>query len=97
MDLQVDRYIYSDVCVSKAVYALSDRYVINRTVKDNFETVHIVSRSQDKSDEEMRDEFLSVLNDFKLRQIIEIETHDIRIILYAKAFADCEDLNVEDV
>lgn len=34
------------------------------------------------------------LNDYKLREIVEKETHDIRTILYAKAFADCEDLEV---
>ena len=33
----------------------------------------------------------------KLRQIIKDETKDIRTILYAKAFADCEELSEEDL
>lgn len=42
-------------------------------------------------------DLLTTLNDYKLRQIIEDETHEIRTILYAKAFADFEDIELEDV
>ena len=35
----------------------------------------------------------NTLNDYKLRQVIEDETHDIRTILYAKAFADFDDID----
>ena len=38
----------------------------------------------------------NALNDYKLRQIIEDETHDIRTILYAKAFADFDDIDSND-
>lgn len=37
-----------------------------------------------------------MLNDYKLRQVIEDETHDIRTILYAKAFADFDDIDSDD-
>lgn len=35
----------------------------------------------------------NALSDYKLRQVIEDETHDIRTILYAKAFADFDDID----
>lgn len=38
---------------------------------------------------------MEVLNDYKLRQIIENETHDIRTILYIKAFGDIDENNDE--
>ena len=40
--------------------------------------------------------FLQRLNDYKLREIVIAETKDIRTILYAKAFADCEDFSLEE-
>jgi His-Xaa-Ser system protein HxsD len=36
------------------------------------------------------------LNDYKLRDIIESETHDIKTILYAKAFVDDEELDIPE-
>lgn len=97
MDLQIDRNIYSDACVSKAIYSLADRYVVNRTLCGNIETLHLSTQAKDIADEVVEQDFLSALNDYKLRQIIEEETHDIRTILYAKAFADCDDLETDDV
>lgn len=97
MNLQIDRNIYSDACVSKAIYSLANRYTVNRTLCDNIETLHILSRAKERTDDVVKQDFLSALNDYKLRQIIEQETHDIRTILYAKAFADCDDLETEDV
>ncbi len=38
-----------------------------------------------------------MLNDFKLREIISIETKNIRTILYAKAFGEFDELTEEDI
>lgn len=92
MDLKLDKRIYSDACISKAVYSLSGKYSINRTVNGDSEILHIKSLEEGVPDAAVEHECLSALNDYKLRQIIEEETHDIRTILYAKAFADCDDL-----
>ena len=46
-------------------------------------------------EETVRHLFLQTLNDYKAREIIATETKDIRTILYAKAFADCEDFDEE--
>lgn len=99
MKIKIDKNIYSDACISKAVYALSDRYAIARSLEGTNEVLAVCAKD-DTIDDTIDDttiqlNVLTVLNDYKLRQAIEDETHDIRTILYAKAFADCEDL--EDV
>lgn len=97
MEMQIDRNIYSDACVSKAIYSLANKYAVNRALNGTVETLHVMALSNDVTDEAIKKDFLSALNDYKLRQIIEQETHDIRTILYAKAFADCDDLDSDDV
>lgn len=96
MEIKVDRNIYSDACISKAIYALSDRYCIARSLDGTNEILYV--RGIDESKEEkVKKDLLTTLNDYKLRQIIEDETHEILTILYAKAFADFEDIELEDV
>ena len=89
----VDKRIYNDACISKAVYHLSNEMVITRSyISDNEELLDIRC---DKESEAMAEErLISVLNDYKLRTIIETETHDIKTILYAKAFVDDEDVDL---
>lgn len=95
MKIKIDKNIYSDACISKAVYALSDRYAIARSLEGTNEVLAVCAKDDTIDDTTIQLNVLTVLNDYKLRQAIEDETHDIRTILYAKAFADCEDL--EDV
>lgn len=95
MKIKIDKNIYSDACISKAVYALSDRYAIARSLEGTNEVLAVCAKDDTIDDTTIQLDVLTVLNDYKLRQAIEDETHDIRTILYAKAFADCEDL--EDV
>ena len=89
----VDKRIYNDACISKAVYHLSNEMVITRSyISDNEELLDIRC---DKESEAMAEErLINVLNDYKLRTIIETETHDIKTILYAKAFVDDEDVDL---
>lgn len=93
MDIKIDRNIYSDACISKAVYSLSKDYTISRFIDGNIETLHIKHSRNGIKSEDIEKVLLSSLNDYKLRQIIEEETHDIRTILYAKAFADFDDID----
>lgn len=90
MTITIDHNIYSDTCVSKVAYWLSNQYSVLRTLNNNIETMTIEGTITDEN--LLRKQILQQLNDYKLRQIIEAETRDIRTILYAKAFADCEDL-----
>ena len=86
--VKVDRKIFSDECISKVVYWLSDKYTIIRSLGASYiESIQLVPIADIEFDEEQtRQLFYKKLNDFKLRQIVEKETHDIRTILYAKAF-----------
>lgn len=51
----------------------------------------------DMTDQDIEITFLDKLNDYILRGIIAEETKDIRTILYAKAFADDDNLSEEDL
>lgn len=95
MKITIDRRIYSDACISKAVYNLASYYVIKRTLDGAFETLHITPLHTENAATDICKHIMDVLNDYKLRQIIEDETHDIRTILYVKAFGDIEENNDE--
>lgn len=89
----VDKRIYNDSCISKAVYHLSSEMVITRSyISDNEEL--LVIRCDKESEAIAEERLVNVLNDYKLRTIIESETHDIKTILYAKAFIDDEDIDL---
>ena len=93
MQLVIDHRIYSDPCISKAIYSLSDLYSFNRKVIDEYlEQLTITPANGYQEETDMQHAFFAKLNDYKLRQIIEDETHDIRTILYVKAFADFEEI-----
>lgn len=94
MTIDVDRTIYSDACISKCIYALSKEFDCQRSLHGAIESVKIQSRGE-MEEENVRHIFLQTLNDYKAREIIATETKDIRTILYAKAFADCEDFDEE--
>ena len=96
MEINIDRTIYSDACISKAIYSLSKDYAISRTLVGYIETLNVMSVAGEKKEDTILAQFFNVLNDYKLRQVIEDETHDIRTILYAKAFADFDDIDSDD-
>lgn len=88
MTITVDRQIYDDPCISKAIYSLSDIYTFSRTLDNNLEIIEVGSKTGQNIDES---KFFDVLNDFKLRGIINKETKDIKTILFAKAFGDLDE------
>lgn len=91
MKIEVDRRIYSDSCITKAIYSLSDKYTFLRKIVSDKEVIEIESCIQNQPIVES--DILNALNDYKLREIICNETHEIRTILYAKAFGDLDGLN----
>lgn len=95
MRIEVDREIYSDACITKCIYAVSKDFDCQRSLHGTVESVEIQPR-EEMEEGTVRHLFLQTLNDYKAREIIATETKDIRTILYAKAFADCEDFD-EDV
>ena len=89
--IDIDRQIYDETVISKAIYWHTANFVITRTVNKNTETIVFQANKSDFSEtekERILQKFNQDLNDYKLRQIIEQETNDIRTILYVKAFAN---------
>jgi His-Xaa-Ser system protein HxsD len=88
----VDKRIYDDSVISKAIYWHTSDFVIERNMIDkDFETITFQSKNNHTNDETRQavlSKFNQDLNDFKLRQIVNQETKDIRTILYVKAFAN---------
>ena len=97
--MTIDKRIYNDSVISKVVYWLSGDYKIVRTTLDEFtEKIDFVPNNSDSdSINQFENRFFQSLNDFKLRQIVANETRDIKTILYAKAFAESDDLSEEDI
>lgn len=96
MELKIDKTIYTDACISKAVYSLSKDYAICRSQEHKTEIISVIPLGNQKNENQIKADIFNALNDYKLRQIIEDETHDIRTILYAKAFADFDDIDSDD-
>lgn len=94
MTIQIDRRIYSDSCISKVVYWFSEQYTIERHYNGDEE---IIAIDADIDKQNLERLFFEKLNDYKLREVIETETKDIRTILYAKAFGDFEDITEEAI
>ena len=94
MTLDIDRNIFSDSCISTVVYWLSNQYTIQRSLQESIETLTIDNVSDEK---QFRLEFFQKLNDYKLRELIDKETKDIKTILYAKAFGEFDELTEEEI
>lgn len=97
MQIEIDHNIYSDSVISKVVYWLSGDYAVERKANGTSEILTINSINAAIDEKKLHDKVFLMLNDQKLRNIIEEETKDIRTILYAKAFADFDDLTEEDL
>lgn len=95
MEIRIDKSIYNDRCISSVVYKLSGKYTIQRK-NDNSSELLLISGYVGNFDV-IEKEIWQELNDFKLRGIIENETHDIRTILYAKAFSESDEITEEEI
>ena len=88
----VDRNVFSDEVITKAVYWETGNYRVSRKLVGTDEEVTFQPNAGLSEKESLlRERFVQHLNDFKLRQIVDEETKDIRTILYIKAFAHSED------
>ena len=98
MTIKIDRKIFEDSAISKTIYWLSSDFSFQRKMEGDTELVTITPKlGVDMSESDIELMFLEKLNDYKLRGIIVNETKDIRTILYAKAFADDDNLSEEDL
>lgn len=90
--LSIDRTIFTDEVISKAVYWEANQYIVTRQLNGNAETLCFEPKPNCHEEENaLKERFLTRLNDFKVQQIVNDETKDIRTILYIKAFANNDD------
>ena len=90
--LSIDRTIFTDEVISKAVYWETNQYIITRQLNGYAETLCFEPKPNCQEEENaLKDRFLTRLNDFKVQQIVNDETKDLRTILYIKAFANNDD------
>lgn len=98
MTINIDRKIFDDSAISKTVYWLSSDFSFQRRLDGDTEIITILPKlGVDMNEQDIEMMFLDKLNDFKLRGIVANETRDIRTILYAKAFADDDNLSEDDL
>ena len=94
LTLNVDADIYSESVVLKCIYWLTDIYSPEIKRKENsfVITIHKNDQSEFSSEEEnnLKSKINQGLIDFKLREIVDKETRNIRELLIAKAFSHGE-------
>ena len=96
MTIEINSVIYNDACVSKCVYSFLNEVSIERRLIGESEFIDISPKCAiNFNTEDFRHRFLERLNDYKLRDIVAEETKDIRTLLYATAFMDGDNLNID--
>lgn len=90
--ISIDRAIFSDEVISKAVYWETNQYIVSRQLNGKAETLTFEPKPQCTENEAaLKERFFTRLNDFKVQQVVDDETKDLRTILYVKAFANNDD------
>lgn len=93
--LDVDMSIYDEPVIDKVLYWWAGDYVITRRNNPATTIQTIIFSAANPISEEvfdkMRQKLSSDFIDYKNRAIVASETHDLRNILYAKAFANNDD------
>lgn len=96
IEFKVDQNVYSDAVISKVLYWLSADFVIERkAISPSCQYIQLTCKREDVSVKDLlkfREEIAQQFMDYKVREIVRIETEGIRNILYLKAFANCSEL-----
>jgi len=94
LEISIDGNLYSEVVVTKCLYWLTGKYSIDIVLSDNNYNVSISKLDRDEISESEENEINSKISrdliDFKLREVINTETHNIRELIIAKAFSHGE-------
>lgn len=83
----IDRNLYSTEVIHKCFYWYGEKYAVSIKLEGDFYIVDISDPSSQGSIEKVFTKIKSDLIDFKTREIVSVETKNIREILIAKAFA----------
>jgi His-Xaa-Ser system protein HxsD len=93
--IEVDTTLFSDSVISRICYWLNPDYLIHRqTIRENMCTISFKPKmgvDSESTFDLLAEKVNNLFNDYKLREIIQMETKDIRNILYIKAFANNDD------
>lgn len=90
--LSIDRTIFSDEVISKAVYWETNQYIVSRRLNGKTEMLTFEPKPQcNENEAALKERFFTRLNDFKVQQVVDDETKNLRTILYVKAFANNDD------
>ncbi len=100
--VDIDDSIYSDSVISKVCYWLSGNHIVYReNLSDSVHRLTIEPKTEIMDNfhfDNLKHRISQSLADHKMREMILVETNDIRNILYVKAFAnndEFEDYNFE--
>ena len=87
----IDTKLYSKPVITKVLYWLSSDFTISsRSDKDKVSIEIEASHNFTVDWDVFKKNISTMLNDYQMRELIEKETHDIRNILYIKAFANLD-------
>jgi len=91
----VNNELYNDTVIFKVLYWLSGIYIISSDKKDNYIEITLEKGSEYNSEEvqNLKFKISQDLIDFKVRDIINIETKNIRELLLIKAFANNDEFD----
>lgn len=102
-NLTVDLSIFNERVLSKVIYCLSGDYLVyQQNLENNIQFIMLEKKQGILSSDEfqlLKQKINQLLIDYKNRDIINLETKNIRDILYVKAFNnndDFEDFNLMD-
>ncbi|MBQ0022606.1 MAG: His-Xaa-Ser system protein HxsD [Prevotellaceae bacterium] len=91
----IDANMFSKSVIMKVLYWLNNDFVVQTTSHESQLLVELESNN-DTDWNIMKKTISTMLNDFQMREVIEKETHDIRNILYVKAFSNIDNFTEYD-
>jgi His-Xaa-Ser system protein HxsD len=87
----IDEKLYSKSVITKVLYWLSSDFTISSCADKDNVSVEIEATTNSMVEwNAIKRSISTMLNDYRMRELIETETHDIRNILYIKAFSNLD-------
>ena len=91
----IDANVFSKSVIAKVLYWLNKDFVVQTTSHESMLLVELESSSD--TDWDIQKKTISTMfSDYQMREVIEKETHDIRNILYVKAFSNFDNFTEYD-
>ncbi|TMI63707.1 MAG: His-Xaa-Ser system protein HxsD [Bacteroidetes bacterium] len=91
--LNIDSTLYSADVIHKCFYWYGNRYSVDISRKESLFTIELANIAEEDDMQKLIQKIKKDLIDFKTREIVSVETKNIREILIAKAFASEDEFN----